>query len=310
MLGREQLTSACGSESMMGTIFISHSGRNNEQAVRLRDWLRADGWGDSVLDLDPQHGLAPGQRWQEELKKAGERCSAVVVVVSPDWLASKWCQVEFLLASQLGKRIFGVIVAPTPFAELPVELTAHYQLVDISDETTIPEGLERLRFGLQRAGLHPKDFPWPPPNEPDRAPYRGLRTMEQADAAIFFGREAPIIKGLDTLRRMRDGTPERTLVILGASGAGKSSFLRAGLLARLDRDEEHFLALPTVRPEPAVLTGPQGLLQAFGLTAIPETDALRSRLGELRAPAIERLRTFATAAREPYLSKPPTLAGC
>ena len=188
----------------MGVIFISHSSKNNAQAVRVRDWLREQGWNETFLDLDPEHGLAPGQRWQDELKRAGERCSAVVVLVSPEWAASKWCLTEFLLASQLGKRIFPVIIAPTPFADLPIELTAHFQLADISEASKEADGFERLRFGLKRAGLDPNDFPWPPPGQPGRSPYRGLRTLEEEDAAIFFGRDAAITSGLDELRKMRD----------------------------------------------------------------------------------------------------------
>jgi hypothetical protein len=98
----------------MGILFISHSSKNNERALRVRDWLREQGWRDTFLDLDPEYGLAPGQRWQEELKKAGERCSAVIVLVSPEWVASRWCVTEFLLASQLGKRVFPILIAPTP----------------------------------------------------------------------------------------------------------------------------------------------------------------------------------------------------
>jgi len=163
----------------VGIIFISHSSKNNDHAIRVRDWLRDHGWGETFLDLDPAHGLAPGQRWQEELKKAGERCSAVVVLISADWVATPLCLAEWLVAWQLGKRIFPVVILPTSFAELPKDLTAHYQLVDISDPTREVDGFERLWFGLKRAGLHPKDFPWPPPDEPDRRPYRGLRMLEE-----------------------------------------------------------------------------------------------------------------------------------
>jgi formylglycine-generating enzyme required for sulfatase activity len=125
------------------------------------------------------------------------------------------------------------------------------------------EGLQRLKHGLERAGLDPNFFNWPPANDPGRPPYRGLRALEAEDAGIFFGREAPIIEALDRLRGLREAAPPRLLVILGASGAGKSSFMRAGLLPRLTRDDRHFLPLPIIRPERAALTGETGLLRAL-----------------------------------------------
>jgi hypothetical protein len=36
------------------------------------------------------------------------------------------------------------------------------------------EGLDRLRIGLVQSGLDPNHFLWPPENDPDRPPYRGL----------------------------------------------------------------------------------------------------------------------------------------
>jgi hypothetical protein len=107
------------------------------------------------LDLDPIHGLAPGQRWQDELKRAGENCSAIIVLVSPNWVASRWCQTEFLVADQLGKRIFPVFIAATSFDELPLELKAKFQLADISTPDKESEGFQRLATGLKRAGLDP-----------------------------------------------------------------------------------------------------------------------------------------------------------
>lgn len=295
------------SGAAVSIIFISHSSRNNDQAVRVRDWLREQGWAETFLDLDPEHGLAPGQRWQEELKKSGERCAAVVVLVSPEWAGSKWCLTEFLVASQLGKLIFPVIIAPTPFADLPTELVAHFQLADISTADREAEGLDRLRIGLRRAGLDPRDFSWPPKDDPARSPYRGLQTLEEQDAAIFFGRDAAITKGLDAVRRMRDGARERLLVILGASGAGKSSFLRAGLLARLQRDNENFIVLPPMRPGRAALTGPAGLKQVLGLKDVLDDAGLAARLRELRTPAIEQFKRLAAAANETWSGREPTL---
>jgi hypothetical protein len=61
-------------------------------------------------------------------------------------------------------------------------------------------GLSRLKGGLEKAGLDARFFAWPPENEPDRPPYRGLKPLEVEDAGIFFGREAPVIEALDRLR--------------------------------------------------------------------------------------------------------------
>jgi hypothetical protein len=57
------------------------------------------------------------------------------------------------------------------------------------------------------------------------------------------------------------------VAILGASGAGKSSFLRAGLLPRLARESQHFLPLPIIRPERAILSGETGLIVSLEKTA-------------------------------------------
>lgn len=46
----------------MARIFISHSSKNNDRAIELRDWLQENGWTDIFLDLDPERGIAAGQR--------------------------------------------------------------------------------------------------------------------------------------------------------------------------------------------------------------------------------------------------------
>jgi formylglycine-generating enzyme required for sulfatase activity len=304
-------------------IFLGHSSANEAEAIAVRDWLVDQGWNDLFLDLDPERGLKAGQRWQEALKQAAERCEVVIFLISPAWAASKWCLAEFLLARQLNKPIFGVIVDPTPFADIPTEMTAEWQLVDLTAGTldhvvtvTLPrgagtatgafasEGLTRLRIGLLQTGLDPKFFKWPPDHDPNRAPYRGLKPLEADDAGIFFGREGPTVVALDMLRGLREVPPPRLLVILGASGAGKSSFVRAALLPRLGREDQHFLPLPVIRPERAVLTGDSGLIagleqaqKAAGITR-PRSD-VRDAVSDGRAGVVPLLSALAdTKARQ------------
>ena len=94
-----------------------------------------------------------------------------------------------------------------------------------------------------------------------------MRPLEAEDAGIFFGREAPTIEALDRLRGLAQAAAPRLLAVLGASGAGKSSFLRAGLAPRLMRDDRNFLMLPIVRPERAALHGEAGLIRCLEMAA-------------------------------------------
>ena len=65
------------------------------------------------------------------------------------------------------------------------------------------------------------------------APYRGLKPFEPEDAALFFGRReqtAEIVQRVAQLRR-EPGPSRGLLAVIGPSGSGKSSLLRAGVVA-------------------------------------------------------------------------------
>ena len=217
----------------MSRLFISHASADNAAAAALHLWLCEQGFDDVFLDIDAEQGLVLGERWQEALKVAAHRCEAVLCLVSPAWLASKWCQAEFLTAKLLHKRIFALIVTPVPAEQIPADIATEWQLCELVGDDRFrtfevevlgrPErvafreaGLDVLRRGLERAGLDARSFPWPPANDPGRAPYRGLKALEPQDAAVFFGRDAWIVRGLDRIRGLVEGGVERVLVILGA----------------------------------------------------------------------------------------------
>ncbi len=85
----------------------------------------------------------------------------------------------------------------------------------------------------------------------DDAPFKGLLAFEEADEEIFFGREALSAELVD---RIADGT--NFLALVGASGGGKSSVARAGMIPQLRRQTNWpiHLITPTGHPLQALAT--------------------------------------------------------
>jgi len=272
----------------MARIFISHSSLDNFEAIAFRDWLVSEDWAadDVFLDL---HGIGAGARWKEALAKANERCEAVLFLVSPHSLASKECYVEIRMAEDMGKVILPVILpARVPEDALTIEddrLAIHRerQLVDASIEpreasfTVEHEGrqrsvayhaptLARIKARLEQLGISPTSFPWNPGNLETATPYPGLDGFSPGRAALFLGRAGDITRGFAALRKLRRAALNSgagdILVVQAASGAGKSSFLKAGLWPRLDRDPD-FLTLAILRPATGILTGDNGIGRQF-----------------------------------------------
>src|SRR6516164_6054770 len=69
----------------MPRIFLSHSSKDNTEAIALRQWLidqRPELVNEIFLDIAEETGLAPGQRWKDALRQANQRCEAVICLVS------------------------------------------------------------------------------------------------------------------------------------------------------------------------------------------------------------------------------------
>ncbi len=222
----------------MSRIFISHSSRDAAAAAELRERLRGLGHRSLFLDFDPADGIPAGRDWERELYRGIRACRAVVVLCSRSSMASRWCFMEVTHARALGKELF-----PVRIDDCDLEgILADRQAIDLT--AGAEAGYERLARGLLAAGLDPADaFDW----DGGRPPYPGLLAFQEQDAAVFFGREAETGEGLDLLHRIHrlDGT--RLVVILGASGTGKSSLMRAGLLPRLRRDPDRWLVIDPIR---------------------------------------------------------------
>jgi hypothetical protein len=224
----------------MSHIFISHSSRDAEQAARLLTCLHANGFVETFLDFDKHAGLAPGADWERTLYREIAGAEAVILILTKNWFDSKWCFAEFAQARALGKAIFPLIEAPTGETFVSSDIQ-HLDLVKDREG-----GLARLAAELTEVMVNARGgFEW----DHTRPPYPGLLAFGEADAAIYFGRDDDIRRLIERLNARRPQGGAKLVVVLGASGSGKSSLLRAGVLPRLNRDKHNWIALPPFRPQ-------------------------------------------------------------
>ena len=138
----------------------------------------------------------------------------------------------------------------------------------------------------------------PRPGVVTGSPYRGLAVFGEQDAGWFFGREAATTAVLDRMSRLLAGVG--LLVLSGASGAGKSSLLRAGVLPRIRAGG--LAAAPGASWPCLLFTPTRAPLDELALRVAPlaGADAAAVRRGLDTAPA-----WFALTARQAALARPP-----
>lgn len=226
-------------------IFISHSSADAAFATDLRARLLARGYDPSqiFLDSDREAGIVPGAKWDEVLYERLKDCRALLVLCSPRWETSKWCFAELVYAKVTGKEIFPVVIEA---CDLGAVASAHQAVVIGQDGDGAWQPLWAV---LESRHLGPSDdFGWPP-KEGDRCPYPGLLAFDERYAGVYFGREKETQTLLEELRKMRANGEPRLLMIVGSSGSGKSSLLKAGVLPQLGHksSDSEWLVLPTLR---------------------------------------------------------------
>ena len=253
----------------MARVFISHSSRDNVSAKSRKDWLEKKNFEVPFLDFDKHAGIPPGADWEKTLHREIRRSDALLILLSANWIDSKWCFAEFTLARALGKEVFQVIESDSPWpwpsadgnpGPIPA---ANLQCLDLRQEREA--GLEQLEKELKKIAIKSQQgFHW----DQNRPIYPGLFCFDEQDAAIYFGRDRETIELCAKLNAsIRDD--DRLVVLAGPSGSGKSSLLRAGVLPRLRRAGGDWLVVPPFRPQSDPC---QQLAQALALAAGRGTD--------------------------------------
>ncbi len=88
---------------------------------------------------------------------------------------------------------------------------------------------------------HELNLPPAPPLDKSKNPYRGLESFEEKHSQFFFGRDSLEDKLLDVV------TNNPLTLVLGASGSGKSSLVKAGLIPKI-RNLKNWYVIPPIRP--------------------------------------------------------------
>ncbi|BAV98884.1 winged helix-turn-helix domain-containing protein [Lysobacter enzymogenes] len=129
----------------------------------------------------------------------------------------------------------------TFYGDNPVHKTIAQLRRRLGDSSREPEFIETIRkrgYRLVAPVSFPDDYRSGLPRAAawtQGSPYVGLRSFDQDHSGVFFGRSRATAELLATLREQIDNQ-RRFVLVAGASGCGKTSLLRAGVLPLLRQD--------------------------------------------------------------------------
>ena len=218
-------------------IFLSHDGEDRGDARALAEGLQACGL-EVWCDLLPGR-LDDGQPWIAGLERGLRECEGYVILIGRRPLRG-WLRAELdcALGRQAREESFPVLPLLAPGVS-PEQLGAispfleRFQAVSLERDPaelspTAFQGIaamlaseERGSAALGSEGEHVNPFP-------------GLEVIGEERARFFFGRDREVARLVARLGPTPEGY-RRWLQIEGASGAGKSSLARAGLLPAVRR---------------------------------------------------------------------------
>jgi hypothetical protein len=206
-------------------VFLSYNSSDRAAVLEIATRLR-DAGVHPFLDV---WQLVPGEVWQEKLEETLQQCGSCAVFFGPEGLGP-WQNEEMrtALSRRVGNTDFRVVPVLLPQANLPggklPPFVSRTTRVDFRPGLDDADAFDRLLSGIR--GVAPQAEGEDKDLEIE-CPFRGLEVFDEDHARFFFGREALTTHLVDQLRE------DRFLAVLGPSGSGKSSVVRAGLIPDL-----------------------------------------------------------------------------
>jgi hypothetical protein len=225
-------------------LFVSYHWRDREPVEALARALRDRGL---TVFLDRWY-LVPGQPWPQKLEEILTGCRAVAICLGPGPMGP-WQQREtnFALERQANQPGFPAIPVLLPGAEPALGFLGQNTWVDLRKRPDDPTLVEILALAVRGEASGPELRERVRATLASVCPYRGLEFFREEDAAFFFGRAGAVVNLLQAI----DRSP--LVALVGASGSGKSSVARAGLIpglrkGALGKTWEIAALVPTHRP--------------------------------------------------------------
>ena len=214
-------------------VFLSHDGRDKDLIESIAHKLRDSG----LLPWFDKWELIPGNRWIGGLAEGINASNTCAVFIGPrnlgNWEAEEIDLAHTRAAKDPSFRVFPVLLpgVPDPLDEntLPPFVKTR-TWVDFRKGLDDPRAFHSLLCGIRGIAPRPKSVSISAADHggaQDVCPYRGLQVFNEEDARFYFGREADVLRLLEKLKATR------LIGVLGASGSGKSSLARAGLIPAL-----------------------------------------------------------------------------
>ena len=157
----------------------------------------------------------------------------------------RWMEVLVMLAEHAGEtlsteRLLIEVWGSTVYGDSPVSKTISYIRKSISDDSRKPryvETVSKVGYRLIAPVSLPEDYRRMPSERWTKgSPYVGLSAFGADHASVFCGRSR-IVADLLRAMRVQIENQRRFVLIVGASGCGKTSLLRAGAIPLLTKPD-------------------------------------------------------------------------
>ncbi len=174
-----------------------------------------------------------------------------------------------------------------------LELTENQQHPQVSRTWFLPT-LDKGEFFFQTGEFDPEKLPEAIAINKENNPYRGLKSFEEAHSRFFFGRSEKI----EELEERLNTADQPLTVVLGISGSGKSSLVKAGLIPKLRENQAQWRILEPICPGATVFKDlARSMLPLTLESSDPDLEPLKQldellRQARRRAPHDEELKAL------------------